>query len=79
MENTEIMVANQNLYISPVVGIDEAKSKFDMVRQYTAKCLTKDIDYGKVALKGELIRLPRGDDGFVRGTVKAVASPSRDG
>ena len=49
MENNEIMVANQNLYVSPVVGIEEAKSKFDLVRQYTAKCLTKDIDYGKVA------------------------------
>ena len=49
MENTDLMVTNQNLYISPVVGIEEAKSKFDMVRQYTAKCLTKDIDYGKVS------------------------------
>ena len=28
MENTEIMVANQNLYISPVVGIDEAPKIF---------------------------------------------------
>lgn len=45
---TEMMVVNQNLYISPVVGIDEAKSKFQMVRKYTADCLTKDIDYGKV-------------------------------
>lgn len=49
MENTDIMVTNQNLYVSPVVGIEEAKNKFDMVRQYTANCLTKDIDYGKVS------------------------------
>ena len=48
MENTEIMVSNQNLYVAPVVGIEEAKNKFEMVRQYTAKCLTKDVDYGKV-------------------------------
>ena len=46
---TEIMVSNQNLYISPVVGIEEAKNKFEMVREYTAKCLTKEIDYGKVS------------------------------
>ena len=49
MESTELAIANnQNLYISPVVGINEAKSKFEMVREYTAKCLTKDIDFGKV-------------------------------
>ena len=50
MENTEMMVVNnQNLYVAPVVGIEEAKNKFDMVRQYTAKCLTKDVDYGTVS------------------------------
>lgn len=47
-ESTEIMVTNQNLYISPVVGIDEAKSKFETVREYTAKCLTPKIDFGTV-------------------------------
>ena len=48
METTEMMVVNnnQNLYVSPVVGIEEAKEKFDMVRQYTANCLTKGIDFG---------------------------------
>lgn len=49
MESTELTISNQNLYVSPVVGIEEAKNKFDMVRQYTANCLTKDIDYGKVS------------------------------
>ena len=49
MENTELAIAtNQNLYISPVVGMDEAKAKFEQVRQYTASCLTKDVDYGTV-------------------------------
>lgn len=49
MENTELMVvSNQNLYVAPVVGIEEAKNKFEMVRKYTANCLTKDVDYGKV-------------------------------
>lgn len=49
MENTEMMVvSNQNLYVAPVVGIEEAKNKFEMVRKYTANCLTKDVDYGKV-------------------------------
>lgn len=48
-EMTDLAISNnRNLYISPVVGIEDAKAKFDMVRQYTAKCLTKDIDYGKV-------------------------------
>ena len=46
MENTEIMVTNQNLYVAPVVGIEEAKSKFEMVRKYTADCLKKGVDYG---------------------------------
>lgn len=47
METTELSVANnQNLYISPVVGIEEAKNKFDLVRQYTANCLKKGIDFG---------------------------------
>ena len=50
MENTELMsVNNQNLYVSPIVGIGEAKSKFDQVRQYTANCLTKGVDYGTVS------------------------------
>ena len=49
MENTELSIVSQNLYVSPVVGIDEAKAKFDLVRQYTANCLTKDIDFGKVS------------------------------
>lgn len=49
MESTEMMVVNnQNLYVAPVVGIEEAKNKFEMVRKYTANCLTKDVDYGKV-------------------------------
>ena len=46
MENNEIMVTNQNLYVAPVVGIEEAKSKFEMVRKYTADCLKKGVDYG---------------------------------
>ena len=46
MENTELMVTNQNLYVAPVVGIEEAKSKFEMVRKYTADCLKKGVDYG---------------------------------
>ena len=49
MESTELSIVNQNLYVSPVVGIDEAKAKFELVREYTAKCLTKEIDYGKVS------------------------------
>lgn len=49
MENNEIMVANQNLYISPVVGLEEAKAKFEQVREFTAKCLTKGTDYGSFA------------------------------
>lgn len=49
MESNELIVTNQNLYVAPVVGIEEAKNKFDMVRQYTAKCLTKDVDYGTVS------------------------------
>lgn len=49
MESTELAIsANQNLYISPVVGVDDAKAKFEQVRQYTASCLTKDVDYGTV-------------------------------
>jgi len=49
MENTELMVTNQNLYISPVVGLNEAKEKFEQVRQYTASCLKEGVDYGKFA------------------------------
>lgn len=49
MENTEIVVSQQNLYISPVVGLQEAKSKFEQVRDFTAKCLKKGIDYGSFA------------------------------
>lgn len=50
MESQELsIVSNQNLYVSPIVGIDEAKAKFEQVRKYTMSCLTKDIDYGKVA------------------------------
>lgn len=46
---TEIMATNnQNLYISPVVGMDEAKAKFEQVRQFTADCLTKGVDYGYI-------------------------------
>lgn len=46
MESNELMVTNQNLYVAPVVGIEEAKSKFEMVRKYTADCLKKGVDYG---------------------------------
>ena len=47
MENNELItVNNQNLYVAPVVGIEEAKNKFEMVRQYTANCLTKGVDFG---------------------------------
>lgn len=49
MENTELMVSQQNLYISPVVGMEEAKKKFEQVRQFTADCLKKDVDYGSFA------------------------------
>lgn len=48
MENTELMPIRQDLYISPVVEIEEAKDKFAQVRKYTASCLTKGIDYGKI-------------------------------
>lgn len=49
MESTELAIGNnQNLYISPVVELDEAKAKFEKVRQYTANCLTKNVDYGTV-------------------------------
>lgn len=46
MESNELMVTNQNLYVAPVVGIEEAKSKFETVRKYTADCLKKGVDYG---------------------------------
>lgn len=46
METNELIVTNQNLYVAPVVGIEEAKSKFEMVRKYTADCLKKGVDYG---------------------------------
>ena len=50
MESNELMVTtNQNLYISPIVGLDEAKAKFETVRQYTANCLTKGVDFGTFA------------------------------
>lgn len=39
---------SQDLYIAPVVGLDDALDKFKTVRDYTAKCLVKDVDYGTV-------------------------------
>ena len=48
-ENTELMTVQQDLYVAPVVGIEDAKTKFEQVREYTAKCLTKDIDYGVIS------------------------------
>lgn len=48
METNELMPVKQDLYISPVVEIDDAKAKFEQVRKYTASCLTKGIDYGKI-------------------------------
>lgn len=47
MENTELTVS-RGLYIAPVVEIDDAKAKFEQVREYTASCLKKDIDYGTI-------------------------------
>lgn len=50
MESTELAtISQQNLYISPVVGLEEAKSKFEQVRKFTASCLKKDVDYGTFA------------------------------
>lgn len=50
MESTELAtISQQNLYISPVVGLDEAKRKFEQVREFTAKCLTPGTDYGTFA------------------------------
>lgn len=49
MENTELSISQQNLYISPIVGMEEAKAKFEQVREFTAKCLTKGTDYGSFA------------------------------
>ena len=46
MENTELAISQQNLYISPIVGMEEAKAKFEQVREFTASCLKKGIDYG---------------------------------
>lgn len=49
MENTELSIVNQNLFVSPIVGMDEAKAKFEQVRKFTANCLTKGVDYGTVS------------------------------
>ena len=46
MESTELMTVQQDLYVAPVVPLEEAKAKFQQVRKYTADCLTKGIDYG---------------------------------
>lgn len=48
MSETNELAISQGLYVSPVVGIDDAKSKFEQVREYTAKCLKKGIDYGEI-------------------------------
>lgn len=50
MESTEITTVSQpqNLFVSPIVGMAEAKAKFEQVRQFTADCLTKGVDYGNV-------------------------------
>lgn len=49
MESTEITMAQpQSLFVSPIVGMAEAKAKFEQVRQFTADCLTKGVDYGNV-------------------------------
>lgn len=48
MENNELATISRELYISPVVDINDAKAKFDQVREYTAACLKKDIDYGTI-------------------------------
>lgn len=51
MESQELMTVSrpQELFVSPVVGMDEAKAKFEQVRKFTATCLTKGVDYGTFA------------------------------
>lgn len=48
MANELAVTQQQDLYIAPVVGLDDALDKFKTVRDYTAKCLVKDVDYGTV-------------------------------
>lgn len=46
-EVNELMaVQPQGLFVSPIVGMEEAKAKFEAVRKFTAKCLTEGVDYG---------------------------------
>lgn len=50
MESNELAVMpTQSMFVSPVVGMDEAKAKFDQVREFTASCLKKGVDYGSFA------------------------------
>lgn len=49
MESQELSISNaSSMFVSPIVGMEEAKAKFEQVREFTAKCLTKGIDYGAV-------------------------------
>ena len=48
MENTELATMQQELYVAPVVTIVDAKAKFSQVREYTASCLKKDVDFGVI-------------------------------
>jgi hypothetical protein len=49
MESTELSVLpQQSLFVSPIVGMTEAKAKFEQVREFTASCLTKGVDFGNV-------------------------------
>ena len=45
---TELATVSRELFIAPVVEIEDAKAKFEQVREYTASCLKKDVDYGTV-------------------------------
>lgn len=46
----EVVLSSQNeLYLSPIVGMEEAKHRYEGVRQFAASVLKKDTDYGTVA------------------------------
>ena len=50
MENMQmIQKQDADLYYSPIISMEEAVSKFRIVREYTSKCLSKGIDYGQSA------------------------------
>lgn len=42
-----IEVPSNSLYNSPVISVDQAIKNFTNIREFTSKCLTEGIDYGK--------------------------------